>query len=427
MAGRIKRMAISLQRLSDQPRRRAKIRGLLLALAGATLVSTVWADEPQGLPKDPAVALRMEHEGSFPLTTFYDTPELPAHGKPGDLLRQESFAGYNLPSGASAVRILYRSRNAEGNGVVTSAAVLIPPGTPPAGGWPIIAWAHGTSGVARQCAPSAMKNVYYGEIALYAMLSAGFAVVATDYHGLGTEGAHQYATKVAQAYDVIYSVPAARAAVPSLGQRWVSDGHSQGGAASWAVAEIETTHRDHNYLGAVSVSGAGDLRAVMPQIDAEGAGFYLAYMAYGIRARSPEFAPSDMLAGDVLRRYDDLTTQGCWLYAQAHAETAGSTLKSGWDRTAAVKRFLKGNHLGEDRVSTPLLVITGEADQTVSVSAVRGIVEKACRNGTKLEFHPYPGLEHTPAMVNSMPEQLDWIRERFAGKPAGNSCANLGP
>ncbi len=405
------------------------LRGLLLASAAAALVGTVWADEPPppGLPKDPAAALAMEHEGSLPLTSFYDTSGLPSHGKPGDLLRQEAFAGYNLPAGASAVRILYLSRSAEGTSVVTSAAVLIPPGTAPDGGWPIIAWAHGTSGVARQCAPSAMKNVYYGEIALYGMLNAGFAVVATDYHGLGTKGAHEYATKVAQAYDVIYSVPAARAAVPTLGRRWVSDGHSQGGAASWAVAEIESTHRDRDYLGAISVSGAGDLHAVMPQIDAEGAGFYLAYMAYGIRAVSPEFEPSDMLAGDVLRRYDDLTTQGCWLYAQAHAETAGSTLKPGWDQTAAVKRFLKGNHLGEARVTTPLLVITGEADQTVSVSAVREIVKKACSNGTKLEFHPYPGLEHTPAMINSMPEQLAWIRERLAGKPAPNTCADLRP
>jgi alpha-beta hydrolase superfamily lysophospholipase len=425
MAAGTGRLVVSPQHPSDQRRRRAKIRGLLLAGAAAAVVSAAWADEPAGLPKDPAAALKMEHEGLFPLTSFYDTPDFPAHGKPGDLLRQEPFAEYNLPAGASAMRILYHSRNADGNSVVTSAAVLIPSGAPPAGGWPIIAWAHGTSGVARQCAPSAMKNVYYGEIALYAMLNAGFAVVATDYHGLGTDGGHQYGTKVAQAYDVIYSVPAARAAVPSLGRRWVSDGHSQGGAASWAVAEFETAHRDRDYLGAVSVSGAGNLHSMIPKIDAEGEGFYLAYMAYGIRSRAPQFEPSDMLAGDVLQRYADLTTKGCWLYAQAHAENAGTTLRPDWDQSPAVKNFLKGNHLGEDRVSTPLLVITGEADETVSYPEVRGIVKKACKGGTKLEFHPYPGLQHTPAMTNSMPEQLAWIRDRFAGKAAGNSCAEL--
>jgi pimeloyl-ACP methyl ester carboxylesterase len=419
-------MGISMQRLLNQPRRHTKFRGLLLAGVAAALMGTVWADEPPpALPKDPAKALEMEQGGSLPITAFYDTPDLRTHGKAGDLLRQEPFAGYNLPGGASAVRILYRSLNAAGKSVVTSAAVLIPPGTSPAGGWPIIAWAHGTSGVARQCAPSAMKNVYYGEIALYGMVNAGYAVVATDYHGLGTEGAHEYATKVAQAYDVIYSVPAARAAVPSLGRRWVADGHSQGGAATWAVAEFETTHKDRDYLGAISVSGAGDIHTVMPKIDAEGEGFYLAYMAYGIHAQSPDFAPPDMLAGDTLQNYDDLTTKGCWLYAQAHSAVAGSTLKRNWDQSAAVKRFLRGNHLGEDRVGTPLLVITGEADETVPIAEVTGMVKKACKNGTTLEFHPYPGLAHTPALINSMPEQLTWIKDRFAGKPAGNTCTAL--
>jgi acetyl esterase/lipase len=163
----------------------------------------------------------------------------------------------------------------------------------------------------------------------------------------------------------------------------------------------------------------------MPKIDAEGEGFYLAYMAYGIHAQSPEFAPSDMLAGDTLQNYDDLTTKGCWLYAQAHTAVAESTLKPGWDQSAAVKRFLKGNHLGEDRVGTPLLVITGEADETVPIGEVKGMVKKACKNGTKLEFHPYPGLQHTPALINSMPEQLTWIKDRFAGKPAGNTCTAL--
>jgi hypothetical protein len=26
------------------------------------------------------------------------------------------------------------------------------------------------------------------------------------------------------------------------------------------------------------------------------------------------------------------------------------------------------------------------------------MAKKACKNGTKLEFHPYPGLGHTPAL-----------------------------
>ena len=57
-----------------------------------------------------------------------------------------------------------------------------------------------------------MKDYYYGELGLDEFLRAGFAIVGTDYHGLGTPGPHQYVNKTAQVNDVIYSVPAARAA-----------------------------------------------------------------------------------------------------------------------------------------------------------------------------------------------------------------------
>jgi hypothetical protein len=61
------------------------------------------------------------------------------------------------------------------------AADELPKSRAPAGGWPVIAWAHGTSGVARICAPSLMRDVEYGEEGLMPMVAAGLAVVATDY------------------------------------------------------------------------------------------------------------------------------------------------------------------------------------------------------------------------------------------------------
>src|SRR3984957_3747795 len=185
-------------------------------LGAVALGCIIGQAQAQEMPKTLVEAAGMEQAARLPITDLYSTPLNLSAGKPGDLLRKESFAGYSLPKGATAVRILYHSLDATGRDVATSAVVLIPAGTAPAKGWPIIAWAHGTSGVARLCAPSAMKDVYYGSEGLMPMVAAGFAVVATDYHGLGTEGPHQYVNKIAQARDVIYSMPAARAALPSL-------------------------------------------------------------------------------------------------------------------------------------------------------------------------------------------------------------------
>jgi pimeloyl-ACP methyl ester carboxylesterase len=399
------------------------------ALLGTACLVLTWlsasADEPV-MPRSLDEAVQMERADALPRTAFYESPSLDAT-KPGALLRKEPFEGYVLPTGAKAVRILYHSQDADGGDVATSGVVLVPAGNPPTGGWPVIAWAHGTSGVARMCAPSLQKDMEYGEEGLMPMVRAGFAVVATDYHGLGTVGPHQYVNKSAQARDVIYSIPAARAAVPALGHRWVAVGHSQGGLAAWSVAEMQASLKDKDYLGAISVSGAANIQSILEQMGNpdSSAAYYLVYMAYAIHARSPEFKTSQMLAGKALERYPDVTTKGCWNYAYASFlnDKGGKVLTPGWERSEAAQRFFKGNELGSSPVGGPLFVITGEADETVPFALVKETVKKACANGVVLTFRSYPGLDHDPTMDKSTPDQLTWVRDRFAGKPANGNCA----
>lgn len=370
-------------------------------------------------------AVKMEAANALPSTPFYDAPASLASTRPGALLRQEAFAGYTLPAGARAVRILYHSQDADGRDVATSGVVLIPAGTPPAGGWPIIAWAHGTSGVARQCAPSLMKDVYYGEEGLLPMVRAGYAVVATDYHGLGVGGPHQYVNKQAQALDVIHSIPAARAAVPELGARWVVDGHSQGGMAAWGVAELERTRADPGYLGAVAVAPGVKLREALGRTAGSTApGFYIDYIAWAVNALTPSFQASDMLTGTALERYGDLTTKGCFYYGYASSlgDAPPPPLKAGWERTPAAERFFQASEVGQAPIAGPLFVIAGEGDRTVPVDGVRATVKEACGRGVSLRFRTYPGLDHDATMEKSTPDQLAWIAERFAGAPAADDC-----
>jgi pimeloyl-ACP methyl ester carboxylesterase len=395
-----------------------------VALSAAALAQTAAAQEP-AMPKTVAEARSLEQSDRLPLTDFYTTPANLISTKPGDLLRKETFTGYSLPKGASAVRILYHSKDATGGDVATSGVVLIPAGTVPRGGWPVIAWAHGTSGVARLCAPSAMKDVYYGEEGLMPMVRAGFAVVATDYHGLGTDGPHQYVNKVAQAHDVIYSIPAAHAAVPGLSPKWVADGHSQGGLAAWGVAELEHGLADPGYLGAVSVAGVARESDFFAHLGSTpGVGFYLAFMAAGIHARYPEFDPRDLISDGVVAHYDDVTTNGCFYYAYSTyaALPMGTLLRDGWNKSPWVHRFFEGNIEGREPIGGPLLVIAGESDQTVPIVAVREAVKRLCDSDQPVTFKSYPGLDHDPTMEKSTPAQLSWIRDRFAGKAAGSSC-----
>src|SRR2546425_12578640 len=184
----------------------------------------------------PAPAKSSHAPGALPLTKFYDTPNpLPAD-KPGKLIRSEPFDEYVLPYQISAIRILYHSRSPRGEDVAVSGVVLVPDGTPPAGGWPVIAWAHDFIGSARQCAPSLQKNLNKGPLlSMYAGL--GYAVVASDYAGLGTSFPNAALDMRSNALDVINAVAAARAALPQLGTSWVVAGYAQGSPVATGVAE----------------------------------------------------------------------------------------------------------------------------------------------------------------------------------------------
>ncbi len=176
----------------------------------------------------PASAKPSHAPRTLPLTKFYDTPNPLPTGKPGELIRSESFGEYDLPYEISAVRILYHSRSPSGGDVAASGVVLLPDGTPPASGWPVIAWAHDFIGSARQCAPSLRRSL--NEEALLSMyVGVGYAVAASDYAGLGTSFPNATLGMRSYALDVIYSIPAARAALPQLGTKWVVAGNSQGG------------------------------------------------------------------------------------------------------------------------------------------------------------------------------------------------------
>lgn len=389
----------------------------VLAL-GASIAS---AEE---LPKSIEEAARREQADFLPASNFYTGAADLGVSKPGALMQKETVNGYSLPPGANGVRILYHSLSSTGADVVSSAAVLTPAGPAPAQGWPVIAWAHGTSGVSSLCAPSNMKDVYYGDIVVN-MLKAGFAVVAADYHGLGTQGSHEYVNKTAQANDVIYSIPAARAAVPALGTRWVAVGHSQGGLAAWGVAEQQHSLKDPGYLGAVSVAGAIRGTEFFDHLnETPGQGFYLAYMAAGIAAQSPGFQPRELLSDEALAHYPDVTTKGCWYYGYAAflQAPAGKLLRDGWRRKPAVEHFFQANALGERPIGGPLLIIAGEGDQTVPIAGMRSRAQKICEAAQPVTFKSYPGLDHDEVMAQSEAFQFDWIRARFSGRKFESGC-----
>ena len=394
-------------------------RMFVVSVVGVSLLLSELAGNPkfaQAQAATPAKGFRPP--ATLPLTSFYDTPHLLPPGKPGELIRSEPIDQYNLPLELSALRILYHSGTANGEDVAVSAVVMVPDGKPPAGGWPVIAWAHEFRGAARQCAPSLMKNLGAGPIlAMYANL--GYAVVATDYSGLGADSGKPVLDMQSNALDVMYSVWAARAAVPQIGPKWIAVGPFLGGLAAVAVAESDV--HDPNYLGSVVTSGLADAQQAYQHFVQEpsSSNRMLLVLTSTVKVLYPEFQVSDMLKDSALPAYQHVA-QTCG--GEAEPEFTNGMLKLAWENNRFVKEFFSRNTPGQKPPHGPFLVISGEADPVIPGEISAKTVARMCKQGDRILFLKYPNLDASGVMGASVADQLSWIKARFAGDVAPGNC-----
>jgi uncharacterized membrane protein HdeD (DUF308 family) len=198
---------------------------------------------------------------------FY-TPPSQVPSEPGRLLRSEPFTR-GIPDGAQAYRVLYTSTLDDGEPAVASGIVIAAEDLPP-GPRPVIAWAHGTTGVAEGCAPSLLNDPFGAGAtpALAQVIANGWVMVATDYVGLGTAGPHPYLIGQAAGRSVLDSVRAAHQIDGLvLEDQTVVWGHSQGGhAALWAGQLADTYAPDADVIGVAALSPAADLPALAANV-----------------------------------------------------------------------------------------------------------------------------------------------------------------
>ncbi|MBZ5718921.1 MAG: lipase [Acidobacteriia bacterium] len=369
----------------------------------------------------PAVRLKpWGVRGTLPLSKFYDTPApLPA-GKPGELIRSERFDDYDLPDEVSAIRILYHTRSATGEDVAVSGVVLVPDRRPPAGGWPVIAWAHGFSGAARSCAPSLRQNLEHGPF-LSMYVNLGYAVVATDYAGLGTNFRNAAIDMDSNATDVINVIPAARAAAPALGPRWIAMGTAEGSLAAVAVAELEGEIRDPNYLGSVAISGVDDVKNMYERLALGPSYRRVAWLAYGVKTVYPQFQVSDMIAAKGLTLYDQIE-KTCAGPEAGPEIRRDEMVKLDWEQNRFVQQFFSRNTAGLRRAFGPLLVISSAGDPAAPAAAAAQVVARMCRQGDRVQFYTFPGSDPGQVVGDSVQDQIAWIEARFAGRTAPGNC-----
>lgn len=332
---------------------------------------------------------------------------------------------------STAARITYESRSGvDGSSQLVSGSVFAPTGTPPDGGWPIIAFGHGTTGVLPPCAPSLSPTLLGTTEVVRMLLTLGYAVVMPDYQGLGIDTTyHPYLDATTEGYNMIDAVRAARKLVPDASDRWLALGVSQGGQAAWAANELAGTYgAGLDLVGAVSASPAADITgladlAAQGTLTPEQSGV-LALILRALKNAHPDLNLDDYRRGVVAENWDLLT--GCADETPDQRFEVTKQIRPDDLRPAtpeavdALRSYLgQMSSLPKVRTSAPMLVLHGDLDPLVLLPWTEGAVNRACEMGDVIASFIAEGRGHAefdPVVA------LDWIGKRFNGADPDNTC-----
>jgi len=361
---------------------------------------------------------------------FYKPPRhIPA--RHGDLIRSRpATAQTSLAAAASTRLVLYSSTSLRGRPIAVSGLVSVPRGHAPKGGWPVISWAHGTTGIADVCAPSRARSIGTArgnadptDVAMDAWLRRGYAIVRTDYEGLGTPGPHPYLIGHSEARSVLDIVRAARRLDPRIGRRLLIAGHSQGGqAALFAAADAPRWTPELNLRGVIAYAPASQLAF---EVRVATKSFTTPSPLSGIGALLVVSAANDSKAvrlADLLspaaRRLvpqvdrvclDTLSGKRSW-----GALAPSQILRPGAD-TRAVYRVLDAMNPAL-AIRAPVLLLQGSADQTVLPLLSDMLVRQLRAKRDRVEYRMLPGVDHGPAVGAGQRIALPWLTARLGGR-----------
>jgi len=384
-------------------------------------------------------ALTLALASGPPGAAFYTPPQpLPA-GKHGDVIWTRPLtSGAALASAASNTLVLYHTTALDGTDRVVSGTVAIPRGAPPPGGWPVISWAHGTTGDAPACTPSldgadAPEHEYLGPIdpVLDRLVAAGYAVVATDYEGQGTPGIQPYLIGAAEARDTIDMVRAARQLEPRLSSRWVVMGHSQGGhAVLFTLATAATWAPELHLLGGVAEAPAAFISPFITSMTKAAAptpAFAFAVLFMEAAASVDPNVKLDRVLTPAALALLPQTQMRCvgGLYK---ADSIGGLVPAASFRSdadlAPLLRVAAANDAAPLHLSVPLLILHGTADTTVPRASSDALDQALCASGATVRYDVYQGLTHRQVVGGAAGDALIWVQARFAGTAAPSNCGS---
>lgn len=330
-------------------------------------------------------------------------------------------------------RITYESRDSEGRTIQVAGLVITPQGMSPDGGWPVVAWAHGSWGVEAKCNIALSPALWVQSPFFKTLIARGYAVVATDYAGYGMGGTHPYLVGDASAYAVIDAVRAAtRVRSANIGRRYAVWGESQGGHAALWTGQMASRYAPAlTLVGIAAAAPPTDLAANLGgKTDPTVRAFLTAYVG----ASWEQYYGADLrtftgpVGADLIRRLSRncVDLKGFKFKTQIGILRLRSALK-GVDLPSIDpwRELIARNSVSRAPANAPLLVAQGGKDLIVAPEVTRAFVKDLCRQGQKLRFLWMPAMEHPQSARDTASQTIDWIADRFAGRPEPDDCGRL--
>ena len=414
----------------------------VVVLAG--LLLAFWA--PPSAIIDVPAAEKSAGDGSGVTETsiipdFYNvsSDDIPA-AAPGKMIKTERI---RVPRNDASVRgielhrIMYHSTTVTGENAPVSGLYAQPAGDPPEGGWPLVGFAHGTTGAARQCGtsltplqPATPAGSQFAR-KVQPLVEQGWAVVSTDYQGMGPEVTPMYLLGETEGRNVLDSIRAV--------QRWRTDldntkaalyGRSEGGQAVLFASELQAEYAPDVYLtGVVSLAPAilPPWPAVVEQLAKDPSGTnrtYFVMLALGTWVQNyPWLTKEETLSQkgiDSLPVLEELCSDELRDYFQDRG------LIKDYINLPLSKNTVRAinlNNVGGQPLNQPLLLVQGMEDVVVINQATPEYFSIVCQQGNvpaKLEL--YPEDDHGSVVVNARDSVNQWLQDRFEGQAPPDNC-----
>lgn len=374
--------------------------------------------------------------GDVQLSDFYNYQgQLPNNS--GTLIQQEPLADHQkVPGAAVNRRLLYSSTDGiDGETQITvSGSLFLPQGTAPDGGWPLVAWTHGTVGIADICAPSWTGYKPFHQVYLKQWLDQGYGIVASDYQGLGTAGTHPYLATKPAAYSNLDIIRAVQSTDFPVSDKVVLIGQSQGAAAAFATAGYAPDYAPEVIIVGVVATGIPLFTPRTIQI---------------IQQTRPNDVVDPMLGYNFLALTLVEQLDATFTYTDFVSQTAMPTATA-VDTTCHtdVKKMVVDNALTYDSsfivppnealkdafaqmgyprfaISVPAYIGSGVNDRDTPLRMQAGLINKACASGAVIESHIYPGHDHLTVLNHSTKDSIPFVRSLFSGQTIAGNCDAL--